>query len=108
VSEGVQQAEVRPRFGGKLFKVSGNDYLQVNERVAWFREAHPIETGWAIHTEMILADYEAQAFTFRATVYNPEGGIVATATKHRRGKKGNADPLESTECVPVSTEILTM
>lgn len=108
MSEDVQQGESKPKFGGKLFKVSGNDYLQVNERVAWFREAYPIETGWAIHTEMILADYEAQAFTFRATVYNPEGGIVATATKHRRGKKGNADPLESTECVPVSTEILTM
>jgi len=56
-----------------LMKVSGNDYLEVKWRIAWFRDKHP---DGRIETEMLAGD-ETFAL-FKATVWVPNDGGSAT------------------------------
>ena len=59
--------------------IRGNEYAQVQVRVKAFRKAYPIETGWAIVSEL-LEDSE-RCIWWRATIVNPEGVIVANGDK---------------------------
>lgn len=79
-----------------MLKLKGKDYLPVAARVAWFREQHPIASGWGIHTEPIAGGREAGCATYRASIVDPEGRVVATATK-TEDKAGFADYEEKAE-----------
>lgn len=59
-----------------IVNIHGRQYKTVALRVSEFREAYPIEIGWAINTEIIRAD--DQACVVQAFIRNPEGVAVAT------------------------------
>ncbi|GBC92456.1 hypothetical protein HRbin15_00926 [bacterium HR15] len=71
----------------------GQEYLPVAARLAWFRDEHP---DWSIETEPIHLDVERQVVVFRAVVKDPNGRIIATATKMETGGDF-ADYLEKAE-----------
>jgi len=60
----------------------GQEYLPVAARLAWFRDEHP---DWSIETETLLLDVERQVVVFRAIVKDPNGRVIATATKMETG-----------------------
>lgn len=59
-----------------IVNIRGKQYKTVALRVSEFREKYPIETGWAIITEIIRAD--DLACVIHASVVNPDGVTVAT------------------------------
>ncbi|MBV9848964.1 MAG: hypothetical protein JO250_04670, partial [Armatimonadetes bacterium] len=63
-------------FKRHLIKVQGRTYLPVSARIVWFREVHP---DWGVVTEPLEINHEKQYAVFRATVFNAEGKIMATA-----------------------------
>ncbi|MBV9852341.1 MAG: hypothetical protein JO250_21975, partial [Armatimonadetes bacterium] len=65
----------------------------VSARIVWFREVHP---DWGVVTEPLEINHEKQYAVFRATVFNAEGKIMATATK-KEDVKGFGDYLEKSE-----------
>ncbi|MDW8105904.1 MAG: hypothetical protein RMK45_00330 [Armatimonadota bacterium] len=81
----------------------GQQYLPVAARLVWFREEHP---DWSIETQPLHLDFENGIAVFQATVKDPSGRIIASATKmETRGDF--PDFVEKAECVPLSTRILT-
>ena len=87
-----------------VIKVQGNrEYLPVSARLIWFRSEHP---DWGIVTEAVEINHEKQFAVFRASIFNEEGRLIATATK-KEDVKGFGDYIEKSECVPLSTKILT-
>jgi len=79
-----------------LIELKKKSYLPVPARVAWFRDEYPIGSGWAVLTERTAGGYEAGFATYRATVIDPEGRPIATATK-TEDKAGFADYEEKAE-----------
>jgi hypothetical protein len=74
-----------------MMNLRSKDYLPVAARIAWFREDHP---DWGIVTEPHeIGDSYA---IFRASIFNPEGRLIATATK-REDREGFPDFWEKAE-----------
>lgn len=73
-----------------LMDIRGKDYLQVAQRLRWFREEKP---DWGIETEVNRKEGETIA---RATIRDSSGRIIATATKVE-DSKGFADHTEKAE-----------
>lgn len=74
-----------------LLNLKGKDYLQVAYRILWAREDHP---DWSITTEMVK--FEPEFVIMRATVFLPNGQILATAHK-REDVKHFPDNIEKAE-----------
>lgn len=61
----------------KLRKIQGQDYLDVQQRVLWFREEHP---DWSIVTEFIsITEKDAMA---KAVITDDKGFVIATGHKY--------------------------
>lgn len=71
----------------------GREYLPVSARLIWFRNDHP---DWGIVTEAVEINHEKQYSIFRATIFNEEGRLIATATK-KEDVKGFGDYIEKAE-----------
>lgn len=81
-----------------IVNIHGRQYKTVALRVSEFREKYPIETGWAILTEIIRAD--DIACVVQASIVNPEGATVATGyAEEQRADHGVnlTSALENTE-----------
>lgn len=62
-----------------LLKVQGGKlYLPAAFRIVWFRDECP---DWGVTTELIEGGQEAGFATVKASVFNPDGRIVATGHK---------------------------
>lgn len=71
----------------------GREYLPVAARLVWFREEHP---DWGIVTDPMEINQGEQYAIFRASIFNEEGRLIATATK-REDVRGFPDYLEKAE-----------
>lgn len=78
---------------GGVLKLKGKDYLPVAYRLVWFRENHP---GGRIETEFLTIDVEAGYAICRASIYDADGKLLSTATKHE-DKRGFPDFIEKAE-----------
>lgn len=77
-----------------VIKVQGGRlYLPVSARLVWFREEHP---DWGIATEIIEINAEKQYAIFRASIFNEDGRLIASATK-KEDVKGFGDFIEKAE-----------
>lgn len=74
-----------------LMKIKGNDYLQVQWRLVWFRDEHK---DWSIETEIVNS--APGAVQMKATIKNEKGAIIAQAHK-AESKTGFPDYLEKAE-----------
>lgn len=82
-----------------LIKVQGGrSYLRAAARVAWFRSEKPL---WGIVTEIVEVNFAEKYAMFRASIFNEEGRLIATATK-QEDVKGFADYVEKAETGAVS------
>ena len=72
------------------------DYLPVAARILWFRTEHPIEEGWRIITHRTYEDWAKGAVIYKAEIVNPQGIVVATATK-AESRAGFQDYVEKSE-----------
>ena len=62
-----------------LLRVQGGKfYLPAAYRIVWFRDECP---DWGVATDIIEGGQEAGFATVKATVYNPEGRVIATGHK---------------------------
>lgn len=61
-----------------LLDIHGKAYLQVAQRLVWFREDHP---NWQIATEAVEINTEKRYAIFRATIKDENDRTIATATK---------------------------
>lgn len=64
-----------------LIHLKGKPYLPAQARVLWFRDECPITDGWGIRTERIAGGREEKYSTYKATITDAEGRVLATATK---------------------------
>lgn len=83
----------KSRYDGGVINLKGKSYIEVKERVTWFRRDHP---DWGIVTEAVEINHAEQFAIFRACVFNAEGRLIATATK-REDVRGFADYIEKAE-----------
>ena len=77
-----------------LSDIKGKDYLEVKWRLVWFRADHPADSGWSIVTS--AEEVTETAARYRAQIIDPEGRVVASATKTET-KKGFPDFVEKAE-----------
>ena len=63
----------------KTVNIKGKEYVEVNERVKYFREVYP---GWSIETELLSND--DGVCVFKATVKNDAGVIMATGHAYEK------------------------
>lgn len=62
-----------------LLKVQGGKfYLPAAYRIVWFRDECP---DWGVETQITEGGQEAGFATVKATVYNPDGRVIATGHK---------------------------
>lgn len=73
----------------RTMNLQGKAYLQVADRVTAFRLDHP---DWSIVTEFVEGNFTSNLVVFRATIYNPEGRVVAT------GHKAEVPPTNARGC----------
>lgn len=59
----------------KTTNIKGKEYVEVNERIKYFRESGEY-TGWSLSTEVVHLD--ENSCVIKATIANNEGYIVAT------------------------------
>jgi hypothetical protein len=86
--------EIEQYLRSQIIRVrGGTEYLPVQARVHWFRTLNPLGR---IETEMIFYDSAQQIAVFKASVYNGDGKLLATATKMESGKEFS-DYLEKAE-----------
>ena len=86
--------EIEQYLRSQVIRVrGGTEYLPVQARVHWYRTLNPLGR---IETEMLFFDPNMQVAVFRASVYNSDGQLLATATKMETAK-GFADYLEKAE-----------
>jgi hypothetical protein len=86
--------EIEQYLRSQIIRVRGGaEYLPVQARVHWYRTLNPLGR---IETEMLFFEPNAQIAVFRASVYNGDGQLLATATKMETAK-GFADYLEKAE-----------
>lgn len=74
-----------------LIQLKGKDYLQVAQRLIWFREERPL---WSIKTEFLLL--EEDVAIAKAEILDESGRIISTGHK-REDKQHFADHLEKAE-----------
>ena len=74
-----------------ILNLRGKDYLEVNQRIIWFREIHP---DWSIETEP--RELNENFAIVKATIKNEHGRIMAQAHK-REDQKHFADYMEKCE-----------
>lgn len=60
----------------QVMDIHGKDYLQVNQRIIWFREEKP---SWGIETKSIFSD--KQFSVFEASIKDETGRVIAMAHK---------------------------
>lgn len=77
-----------------LTSIKGKQYLEVKWRLVWFREDYPADSGWGILTEPETVTDDAARY--RASIVDPDGRTVATATKTET-KAGFGDFVEKAE-----------
>ena len=58
----------------KTTNIKGKDYVQVNDRILFFRN-EPKYAGWSLESEILSLD--AESCVIRATIRNAEGAVVA-------------------------------
>jgi hypothetical protein len=75
----------------QIISLKGKDYLQVAQRLVWFREDHP---DWTITTEAIALDDKHAIF--KATILDQTGRTIATAHK-REDQAHFGDCMEKAE-----------
>lgn len=75
----------------QIIQLKGKDYLQVAQRLIWFREEHP---DWTISTEAVALDEDHAVF--RATIQDGAGRTIATAHK-REDQAHFGDCIEKAE-----------
>lgn len=75
----------------QIIQLKGKDYLQVAQRLIWFREDHP---DWTISTEAVALDDKHAIF--RATIQDAAGRTIATAHK-REDQAHFGDCIEKAE-----------
>jgi hypothetical protein len=75
----------------QIISLKGKDYLQVAQRLVWFREDHP---EWTITTEAVALD--ATHAIFKATIADAAGRTIATAHK-REDQAHFGDCMEKAE-----------
>jgi|TARA_R110000744_G_scaffold236149_1_gene353752 hypothetical protein len=63
------------RYQFKTTNIKGKNYVEVNERIKYFRESGEYK-GWALTSEMFHLDPDS--CVIKATVLNEEGAIVST------------------------------
>jgi len=63
---------------------SGQLYLPVNARIAWFRSEHP---DWVIETEKLESSEQERSVIFRCQIRDAEGRLLATAHAKEYGQK---------------------
>ena len=86
--------EIEQYLRSQIIRVRGGaEYLPVQARVHWFRTLNPFGR---IETEMLFYDPSQQIAVFKASVYDGEDRLLATATKMETAK-GFADYLEKAE-----------
>lgn len=81
-----------------LIELKGKLYLEVKYRLVWFREERPIIEGqrsWAIVID-VKVNNNGDAAVAKATIIDPQGNIVQTATKMET-QDGFPDFLEKAE-----------
>lgn len=59
----------------KTTNIRGKQYVEVNERIKYFRSEPKFE-GWSLETELLSLD--ENSCVVRATIKNPEGFVVAS------------------------------
>ncbi len=59
----------------KTVNIKGKEYVQVNERIKYFRESEKYK-GWSLTTEMI--ELNEKRVVIKAFICNPTGSIIAT------------------------------
>lgn len=74
-----------------MMKLKGKDYLPVAGRLVWFREEHP---DWGVVTEAVVLEQDYSIF--RASIFNAEGRLMATAHK-KEDARGFPDHAEKAE-----------
>jgi hypothetical protein len=75
----------------QIISLKGKDYLQVAQRLVWFREDHP---DWTITTEAVALDDKHAIF--KATIADAAGRTIATAHK-REDQAHFGDCMEKAE-----------
>lgn len=75
----------------QIISLKGKDYLQVAQRLVWFREDHP---EWTITTEAVALDDKHAIF--KATIADAAGRTIATAHK-REDQAHFGDCMEKAE-----------
>ena len=86
--------EIEQYLRSQIIRVRGGaEYLPVQARVHWFRTLNPFGR---VETEMLFYDPSQQIAVFKASVYDGEDRLLATATKMETAK-GFADYLEKAE-----------
>lgn len=63
------------RYKFKTTNIKGKEYVEVNERIKYFRESGEYK-GWSLTSEVFHLDQES--CVIKASVINSEGAIVAT------------------------------
>ena len=73
-----------------IVKIGSREYKTVALRVQEFREAFPLESGWALHSKIVQIDEDK--VVVRASVVNPDGRVIGTgyAEEYRKAGKINA------------------
>jgi hypothetical protein len=75
----------------QIISLKGKDYLQVAQRLVWFREDHP---DWTVTTEAVALDDKHAIF--KATIADQAGRTIATAHK-REDQAHFGDCMEKAE-----------
>jgi hypothetical protein len=75
----------------QIISLKGKDYLQVAQRLVWFREDHP---DWTVTTEAVALDDKHAIF--KATIADQSGRTIATAHK-REDQAHFGDCMEKAE-----------
>jgi hypothetical protein len=74
-----------------LIDLKGKKYLQVAQRLVWFREEKP---AWRIHTEFVEINNDMTIA--KASILDDQGNVIATAHK-REDRAHFADHMEKAE-----------
>jgi hypothetical protein len=67
-----------PNLTRYLLNLQGKKYLPAAYRLVWFRDECP---DWGIVTELFEGGQEAGFATVKASIFNPEGRVIATGHK---------------------------
>lgn len=74
-----------------LMNIKGKAYLQVAQRLVWFREEHP---NWAIHT--LIRKIADKGVIMKAIIKDEHGNVIAMAHK-KETESGFGDYIEKAE-----------